>query len=261
MTWVAGALDQPDSLLELVQNSDVVIHVAGVVKAFDATTFELGNVQGTEAIVDAAGRANVRRFVHISSLAAREPGLSEYGASKAKAETIVQASSLDWTIIRPPAIYGPDDKDHLDLFKMAKTGWMLLPSRGRLSVIEVSDLARALLAIAGDSASIGSLYEVDDGVNGGWSHESWAKAIGWSINERVSTLTIPSALVKLAARADQLIRHEGAKLTSDRASYFCHPDWVIDASLRPRADLWQPQIATRVGLKQTAAAYRNKGWL
>ncbi len=261
VTWVSGALDQPASLADLVAGSDAVIHVAGVVKATKAEVFEAGNVQGTAAIIAAAQQAGVRRFVHISSLAAREPALSIYGASKAKAEIIVAKSPLDWTIVRPPAIYGPDDSDHLDLFKMAQTGWMPMPPAGRLSVIEVSDLTRALLAIVPHAASVGEVYELDDGLEGGWTHESWAKAIGWAVEKRVTTLAMPRQLVRIAAKLDQLIRRDGAKLTSDRASYFCHPDWVIDATKRPPADLWQPQVQTRVGLKHTATAYRNKGWL
>jgi uncharacterized protein YbjT (DUF2867 family) len=261
VTWIDGALDQPDSLMTLVDGSDAVIHVAGIVKASNKAAFEAGNVGGTRAIVEAATKANVGRFVHVSSLAAREPRLSDYGASKAKAEHIVQASGLDWTIIRPPAIFGPDDTDHLDLFKMARSGWMLMPPNGRLSVIEVSDLARALLAVVDHAPSIGAVYEVDDGLEGGWPHEDWAKAIGWAMNKKITTLSMPAPLVNLAARLDQLVRRDGAKLTADRASYFCHPDWVIDPARRPPSDLWLPQIATRAGLKQTATAYRNKGWL
>jgi uncharacterized protein YbjT (DUF2867 family) len=261
VTWVSGALDQPASLADLVTGSDAVIHVAGVVKTTKAEVFEAGNVNGTAAIIAAAQQAGVARFIHISSLAAREPNLSVYGASKAKAETLVETSGLDWTIVRPPAIFGPDDTDHLDLFKMAKTGWMFMPPAGRLSVIEVSDLTRALLAIVPHTASIGRTYELDDGMEGGWTHESWAKAIGVAMEKRVTTLAMPGQLVRIAAKLDQLIRRDGAKLTSDRASYFCHPDWVIDPAKRPPTDVWQPQLQTRVGLKQTATAYRNKGWL
>src|SRR3546814_6181522 len=73
------------------------------------------------------------------SLAAREPHLSHYGWSKYKAERIVMASGLDWTIIRPPAIYGPADTEMLELFRLASRRLMLLPPGGRLSVIEVSE--------------------------------------------------------------------------------------------------------------------------
>ena len=58
------------------------------------------------------------------------------------------SSGLDWAIVRPPAVYGPGDKETLELFRMAKLGLMLMPPKGRVSVIHVDDLARLLLALA-----------------------------------------------------------------------------------------------------------------
>ena len=72
-----------------------------------------------------------RRFVHVCSLAAREPQLSLYGASKARSEALVEASRpATGAIVRPPAVYGPGDRETLELFKMAKRGLVVLPPRG-----------------------------------------------------------------------------------------------------------------------------------
>ena len=79
-----------------------MIHVAGVVNAPDAAGFEAGNVIGTGAVLAAAERAGIARFVHVSSLSAREPQLSQYGASKARSEALVAASPLS-DRHRPPA--------------------------------------------------------------------------------------------------------------------------------------------------------------
>src|SRR3546814_8085699 len=141
---------------------------------------------------------------------------------------ILMASCLDWTIIRPPAIYGPADTEMLELVRLPSRRLMLLPPGGRLSVIEVSDLARRLLAcVQDDEISIGGMYEPDDGVEGGWSHKSFGRAIGWALGKKVVTLATPQPLLQLAARIDQFSRREKAKLTADRVNYFCHPDWVI----------------------------------
>lgn len=261
VTWIEGALDRADSLRELARGSDTVIHIAGVVNAPDRTGFEAGNVHGTLAMVEAAKAAGVGRFIHVSSLAAREPDLSDYGWSKARAEQMVAASGLDWTMVRPPAIYGPEDTDMLDMFRMAKRGLVLLPPKGRMSVIEVGDLARLLLALVPDDQSTAQVYEADDGVEGGWSHKSFARAIGWAVGRRVATFAAPRPVLRLAARIDRTIRRSGAKLTPGRVSYFSHPDWVIDPAKRPPAHLWEPQVNTRAGLKATAAWYRRKGWL
>lgn len=262
ITWIDGALDRDDSLASLMADVDAVLHIAGVVNAPDRAGFETGNATGTLAVVRAARAAGVTRFVHVSSLAAREPQLSDYGWSKQRAEQIVMASGLDWTIIRPPAIYGPADTEMLDMFRLAARGLILLPPGGRLSVIEVSDLARLLLACAQDrDTSVGGIYEADDGVEGGWSHKSFGRAIGWAVGKRVATIATPRPFLHLAARTDRLLRGKKAKLTADRVNYFCHPDWVINPAKRPPATLWQPQVNTRVGLKKTAEWYRAQGWL
>jgi uncharacterized protein YbjT (DUF2867 family) len=261
VAWIDGALDDPASLIRLARGSDAVIHVAGVVNTPDKEGFEAGNVTGTLNMVQAAKQAGVERFIHVSSLAAREPQLSNYGASKAKGESIVAASGLDWTMVRPPAVYGPGDRDMLDLFKMAARGFMLLPPAGRMSVIEVSDLARLLLALVPEGEARAQLYEADDGVAGGWSHESFGKAIGWALGKRVTALSMPRPIVNLGARVDRLIRGKRARLTADRARYFCHPDWVISPAARPPSGIWLPTVETRAGLKATATAYRAAGWL
>lgn len=240
---------------------DAVIHVAGVVNAPDAEGFEAGNVAGTRAMVEAAQAAGVQRFVHTSSLTAREPDLSNYGASKVRAEAIVEASGLDWTIIRPPAVYGPNDTDMLDLFRMAKWGFVLLPPHGRLSLIEVSDLAKLLLAVVPARESISAVYEADDGAPDGWTHKGMGRAIGWAVDREILPLPLPKFVLVAAATADRLFRRSGAKLTRDRVNYMCHPDWTIDPARRPPQSVWEPHMNTRTGLKLAARAYRIKGWL
>jgi uncharacterized protein YbjT (DUF2867 family) len=259
--WIDGALDRPDALAMLVEGADAVVHVAGVVNAPTRDAFAAGNVEGTLAMVEAAKAAGVRRFIHVSSLAAREPDLSDYGWSKAKAEQVVAASGLDWTAVRPPAVYGPGDREMLDLFRMARRGVVMLPPGGRLSVIEVSDLSRLLLSLVGEPETLAEIYEPDDGVPGGWSHEEFGRAIGAAVGRRVVTVATPKPALKVASTLDRLFRRSAAKLTLDRVNYFSHPDWVVDPDRRPPADIWSPHIETRAGLRATANAYRAAGML
>src|SRR3546814_9643797 len=95
----------------MAAGSDALLLITGVVNVPTRADFEAGNATATAHVVDAARGAGVTRFVHVSSLAAREPGLSDYGWSKARSETIVRASGLDWTIVRPPAVFGPGDTE------------------------------------------------------------------------------------------------------------------------------------------------------
>jgi len=162
VTWIEGALDRPDSLAALVEGADAVVHVAGVVSTPTKAGFVAGNIDGTRAMIAAAQAAGVRRFVHVSSLSAPEPDLSIYGWSKAEAETLVEASGLDWSIVRPSGVYGPGDMEMRDLFRAARMGLALLPPRGRVSLIAVDDLALLLLALATKTVAP-AVYEVDDG--------------------------------------------------------------------------------------------------
>jgi nucleoside-diphosphate-sugar epimerase len=169
LRWIGGDMSDRAALEQLVDGVDAIVHVAGTISSPTAAGFELGNVAGTLAMLAAATAGGVRRFVHVSSLAAREPRLSLYGASKARAEELVHSSGLDWAIVRPPAVYGPGDKETLELFRMAKLVVMLMPPKGRVSVIHADDLAALLLALAQPTAPSNILVEADDGKPGGWN--------------------------------------------------------------------------------------------
>ncbi|MEQ1510690.1 MAG: NAD(P)-dependent oxidoreductase [Sphingopyxis sp.] len=261
LTWIEGALDSRAALDRLVEQADTVIHIAGAVNVPTRAAFAAANIAGTQAVIDAAKRAGVRRFVHVSSLAARHPGLSNYGWSKAEAEDVVTKSGLDYVVARPPAIYGPHDSDMFDLFRMARRGFMLLPPKGRTSIIHVEDLARLLIILA-TSAPPAPLMEPSDGTENGLTHAELAAMIGNAMGRpRLATLSAPRRLLHLAARADRLVRRDRARLTPDRASYLSHPDWVSMPQYQPPSDYWSPHWSGEAGLKMTADWYLENGWI
>lgn len=255
VTWVQGDLARPGALCE---GAAAVVHVAGVVNALTKQGFVAGNVDGTCAMLRAAEEADVRRFVHVSSLAAREPQLSLYGWSKREAEALVEESGLDWTIVRPPAVYGPGDMEIRDVFRAARLGVVPLPPPGRMSVLHAADLARLLLAVAAGGERV--TYEPED-ASGALTNADFARAIGRAVGRTVLPLPLPGALLSLGARLDGAMRGNGAKLTADRVAYMIHPDWSADpARCVPRA-LWTPRIDLATGLAETARWYRARGLL
>ena len=260
VTWVEGALDRPDSLARLVAGADAVLHIAGIINAFDRAGFATGNIEGTRAMIVAAQDAGIRRFVQVSSMAAREPGLSLYGWSKSEADALLIASGLDWTIVRPPAIFGPRDAEMLELFRLAAVRVVPLPpAGGRLSVIAVGDLVRLLVALPTSNALMRQVVEPDDGTPGGWDHRDFARAIGRAMGRRILPLPLPRPILSAAAAADGVLRGKDAKLTPDRVAYFCHPDWV--SHVHVPADIWHPREDTGAALAATAAWYRAEGKL
>lgn len=259
--WIAGNLGDAGALGELVSGTDAVIHIAGLTNNPDPGQFEVANVAGTAAMLEAAQQAGVNRFVFVSSLSAREPKLSAYGASKAAAEDLVGRSKLDWTTVRPPAVYGPRDTDMFELFRSARYGFIPLPPGGATSMIHVGDLAALLLDLVPSSAQTRrKTFEPDDGREGGWSYKEMAGAIGDAVGRPVFAPNLPAQLLRGAAGVDKLLRGGNAKLTADRVGYMCHPNWVVRSDRAVPTDVWKPSVDTRAGLKSTAEWYRDQGW-
>jgi nucleoside-diphosphate-sugar epimerase len=262
--WVRGDLGDAGALAALVAGADAVVHVAGLTNTPDPAQFEAANVTGTANVIAAMQGAGLKRLVFVSSLAARKPDLSAYGASKARAEALVEGSGLDWTTVRPPAVYGPRDIDMLDLFRAAKWGVVPLPPGGATSIIHADDLARLLVVLASSNAAATrkQAYEPDDGREGGWSHKELAQAIGRAMGRgRILAPHLPRAVLDAAAAADRLARGDRAKLTPDRVGYMSHPNWVARFDRKVPPGIWQPRIAGEEGLKATAEWYAREGWV
>ena len=251
VTWIEGDLANSAALARLCDGATAVIHIAGIVSAPTRAAFDTGNVAGTAAMLAAAGS---RRFVHVSSLAAREPELSMYGASKCAAETLVATSSSDWVIVRPPGVYGAEDVEMRDIYRLAARGLYVAPP-GRISLLHVDDLASALLALAVDGPSRQTL-EIDDGAANGYSHAEFARVIGHVLGQRVRVIPLPIAMLHLAARLGL-----SPKLTADRARYIAHPDWVARGGNTELVGQWSPRYDLQSGVADTIAGYRAKGWL
>jgi len=115
-----GDVTDPGSLLGAADGCDAILHIAGIVAESGPRTFEKVNVGGTRAMLDEAARANVRRFVYVSSLGS-DTGTSGYQRSKRKAEQLVAAWDGRWTICRPGNVYGPGDEVVSMLLKLVRS--------------------------------------------------------------------------------------------------------------------------------------------
>ncbi|MEO1160948.1 MAG: NAD-dependent epimerase/dehydratase family protein [Pseudomonadota bacterium] len=265
---VEGALDDRQAVDELVGGAEVVVHVAGAIKAIDAAQFMKVNADGTRAVVEAAARAGVTRFVHVSSLAAREPDLSGYCGSKAAAESIVAASAgdMDWICVRPPAVYGPGDRATLPLVQQLSRRHAILTGTHdqRISLLHVEDLARGLVAAAEGLVEGGTVYEADDGTPQGYSWEDVAAAAGHSLGFTPRVHLLPRLVVQMAGAAGGMIARITGKaqiLTVGKARELYHRDWVIKGTRLDATGHWQPGMKFDEGFAGTLGWYRAHGWL
>lgn len=265
--WVEGSLSDRDSLDELCKDADTLVNLAGLTKAVNRDTFFDVNVTATKNVFDAAAEAGTKHVLHISSLAAREPRLSHYGASKAGTEMLLTARKwpFSWTIVRPPAIYGPGDKEILKLLKATKFGILPAPgsTKNKVSMIHARDLANAITALC-DGSNSAAILEIDDGKAGGYQLKEIAAALSGDDGKSPKTFSLPFWAIGTIGAVNGVIAsaiNRPAMLTLSTARYLCHDDWTVREPRRPHLPNWSPQFDLKAGLKDTTDWYRKNGLL
>ncbi len=248
---IGGDLAADEALAELTAGTDVVIHAAGAVRGASRADFMRVNRDGTSRLLTHCRRAGAPDFIFLSSLAAREPALSAYAASKAAAEHLLVNGDYPgaWQIVRPPAVYGPGDRELLPLFALWRRGFGVRPGvpNGRLSLLHVMDLARLCVALTRTPPK-STLCEPDDG-SGGYSWEELLAIAAEAFARRIRPLVVPRAAATVAAGFNLAWARLGRRppmLTPGKLNELWHNDWVVRR--QPPADLWQPSIGLAAGL-------------
>lgn len=256
---VPGDLHDPDALRQLVAATRALLHCAGAVRGRDYADFARTNVEGTAQLLAALPTQNAPVLVMLSSLAAREPQLSWYSRSKSEAEQLLQhaSDSLSWSILRPPAVYGPGDRELLPLFRLASRGWLPVPgdAAARVSLIHVADLITAVLALLAEPRLRGVTVSACDGKAEGYSWRDIA-AIAEQVWARpVKVRRLPAALLDGIATAN-LWRARAfgppPMLTPAKLRELRHRDWVVDNAAICAATGWTPTIDLATGLRELA---------
>jgi nucleoside-diphosphate-sugar epimerase len=255
-----------------VRNIDLVVHAAGITSARRAEDYHAVNAGGTRKLAAAALEAGVRRFVLISSLAARGPDNksggdhpeSAYGRSKLEAEAYLRGyeDPLEAVVLRPAGVYGPRDTDLLPLFKMASAGWLLLPSTANvLQPVYAGDVASAALAAARKAPGFGP-FPVAEAARYTW--EEVVAGLERALGRNVRAVRVPAAAFTLAGRAAEwAARPLSAVPVFDerRGRDLALRTWTCDTSATERALGWRAEVPLLDGLERTARWYRQAGWL
>jgi nucleoside-diphosphate-sugar epimerase len=274
---VAGHLDDEDALRELTARTDVVFHVAGLT-AGSGRELQRVNVAGSERVGRAAHRAAAARIVYVSSLSASGPSrpgqpldkadrtapVSAYGQSKADGERAIMESGVPFTIVRPPAVYGPFDRELLRVFRWALKGSVPMIGDGGqpLSLIYAADLGEALVAAAERPATLNRRYHVahPDVI----LQRDLVKAIGAALGRRVNLIPLPAAVARIALELSgwaSRLTGQRTLLSGDKAGELLAPAWTCVSREFERDARWSAATGTTAGLAATAAWYRESGWL
>lgn len=255
---VTGDLADREALADLLADCDAVVHCAASVRGASQAAFDRTNVDGTAQLITATKEiAPAARFIMLSSMAALEPDLSWYASSKFKAEQVLvsDAGELNWTALRPAAVYGPGDKEMLPIFRLMARGITPVPGSvdNRISLIHVDDLVGAILALLDADSVPQQAMNVCDGSIGGYSWLELSELAGEVWQRQVRILRLPRALTDLVATLNLTLArllNYAPMLTPAKLRELRHPNWVIDNSDLQAAIDWQPRILLPQGLRE-----------
>lgn len=282
---VRGSFGDPEALRHAVRGVDRIVHLAGVTKAAGDAGFEEGNVMPVRNLLAAVKQHNpgLKRFVLVSSLAAAGPAaegvhglresdephpVSAYGRSKLRAETLCMdvSASVPVTIVRPPAVYGPGDRDVLQVFLMLSRGVLVSagnPEKQRFSMIYVDDLVRGIMAAARSERTEGRVYYITSFCS--WSWEEVIAAARPVLGFRkLHRINLPGPVVFLLGAVAGAVASFSGKpglLNRDKANELVQDYWVCSPEAANLDFGFTADMSLEEGVSKTITWYRREGWM
>ncbi len=246
-------LSDTAQLVSAIERCSAVIHCAGSVRGRNLGDFSPANIAGVRLVTDAINQSETNLpMLLISSLAAMRPQVSDYANSKFLGEReMVDHAAFPWAIIRPPAVYGPGDKEMLPVLKLARKGLITPagPRDQRLSLIHVQDVATAVIScLKNFDACKGRTFTLDDGHEGGYDWEEIAQAASTG---RYVRLNVPGWLLFASGHVNLALSRilgYAPMLTPGKARELTQTDWVCNNTALNQATGWSPEIELRQGV-------------
>ena len=254
------ALNDGAGLAAAVDGVDAVVYAAGTVRGRDRIDFQAANVDGLRVICEALPkRAKRPHVLLISSLAATRPELSHYAHSKCEGEQILRAcEQVGWTILRPPTVYGPGDKEMRPVFRSIRSGLALIvgPAQQRLSFLHVEDLAHAVAAsLRYRNECLSQVFEIDDGYAGGYD---WSEIIACCKGRLpVVRMFLPKSVLSGLSYINLLIAYclrIAPMLTPGKARELSQKTWLCDNAPFTSITGWAPEVQLGEGVQRLFAA-------
>jgi uncharacterized protein YbjT (DUF2867 family) len=181
---------------------DAVVHLAAIPRdRSGGADLARVNTGGTRAVIDAMAAAGVRRLVHMGALGVADDPRLHYASSKARAETAVRDSGLDWTILKPSLQFGPGDGFFNIVAGLVRLSPGIVPVPGdgksRFQPIFVGDVATVIVRSLADPSTIGETLEL-----GGpryWTYREITGEVLRALGKRRAILPMPIPLIRLVA--------------------------------------------------------------
>jgi len=277
-----GGLDASTDWDETLEDVEIVYHVAGTTFARRAKDYFTVNHKGTEALIAEVlkRRAQIKRFVYISSLAAVGPArngkpvdedttpapITPYGRSKLMGEEAVRvvADLLPVTIVRPPAVYGPRDYAVFEFFKAIKGGMFPMIGRRekRVSLVHARDLVEGIVLAGESEQSVGRTYFISN--EDDYSMHAVADLMAALMRKRLRTITLPRAIaygVAVGAEAAAALTGKAPVINRDKVTDLSQTGWTCSIERAQRELGYSPKVPLEEGLRETIVWYKNEGWL
>ncbi|MBN1425976.1 NAD-dependent epimerase/dehydratase family protein [Candidatus Fermentibacteria bacterium] len=268
-----------DSLTSALAGIDRVYHVAGTTHAANRAAFFAFHVDGTKSLLEACRRGGtVGRVIVFSSLAAAGPSptgrplhetdppgpVSWYGQSKLAQEEVAlsYADTLSIVILRPPAVYGPRDRDFLPLFQVARRGLLPAPAHGTQSFTHVGDVVAGAWAAGQGVVPSGGVYFISSREVITW--QGLAQVLGKELGRTIRVIPVPRmALSAIGWASRALERLTGTSIPLDRNKIMeaRFPHWVCWPSKAERELGFCPALDLSEGIARTIGWYRERGAL
>jgi dihydroflavonol-4-reductase len=278
---IPGALADVPKYWDALRDSNVVLHVAGAVKACSLEEYREANARGAESVARAAADACPQAmFVLVSSQSAAGPSrdgspvreddpprpVSWYGISKLEGEQAVcRHRNGPWCVVRPSVVYGPGDPGVLELFKTVQSGWapILAGGQTRIQLIAVEDLTRILYAVALRPELSGrTTFAAGQTV----TTRDLTREIAALRNPPARAIPFPAWAVRLAGAWESLRQRATGKarpFNRDKAREILQGDWTCDPG--PLLNDLQISVSDfkpwKQGLRDVCRCYVAAQWL
>lgn len=243
---IPGSLEDRNCLTGLVRGCGTVIHLAGTIGGRSYRELAAVNVSGTGNLLEAVrGTTPEAHLIHMSSLAAREPDLSWYTRSKRAGEDLITADPGPWTVLRPPAVYGPGDPALAPLWRTLARGWLLQigPGAQRFSMAHVNDITDAIVRLMSLDEAPRGIIPIQDGRPGGYQWPDIAAEAAAGLGRDVRRVRLPAGLLWPVAMLNLKIPvRTRPVLTPGKLRELAHPDWVCDNEALKECLGWQPSL-------------------